>query len=60
MSEYVLSEKDNLDSYLGGEIYLSKGDRPPNYYTGVLEASTGGLPVVQHSNYVYGRLILYT
>lgn len=55
MKEYVKSEKTNLGEYLGGDVYFDSGTLPPNYYTGVLEANTGGLPVVQHSYYVYGR-----
>lgn len=55
MKQYVKSEKANLGEYLGGDIYFDSGTLPPNYYTGVLEAYSGGLPVVQHSYYVYGR-----
>jgi hypothetical protein len=55
MERFVSSEKNNLGKYLGGSVYFDSGSTPPNYYTGVLEASYGGLPVVQHSYYVYGR-----
>lgn len=55
MKNYVNSEKANLGEYLGGQVYFDSGTLPPNYYTGVLEANSGGLPVIQHSYYVYGR-----
>jgi hypothetical protein len=55
MKGYVNSEKANLGKYLGGQVYFDSGTLPPNYYTGVLEANSGGLPVIQHSYYVYGR-----
>mmetsp|Transcript_8508 Transcript_8508/g.12701 ORF Transcript_8508/g.12701 Transcript_8508/m.12701 type:complete len:713 (-) Transcript_8508:121-2259(-) len=55
MSKYVSYETANLGEYLGGTVHLDAGESPPSYYVGVLEASTGGLPVVQHGHYVYGR-----
>jgi hypothetical protein len=55
MKSYVKSEKANLGHYLGGDVYFDSGSLPPNYYTGVLEGNSGGLPVIQHSSYVYGR-----
>jgi hypothetical protein len=55
IKQYVNSEKSNLGEYLGGTVYFDSGTLPPNYYTGVLEANSGGLPVIQHSYYVYGR-----
>jgi hypothetical protein len=55
MKSFVKSEKANLGEYLGGDVYFDSGATPPNYYTGVLEGNSGGLPLVQHSSYVYGR-----
>lgn len=55
MSQYASAELRNMASYLGGSVYMRRGSVPPTYYTGVLEPSSGGLPVIQHGAYVYGR-----
>lgn len=55
MSNYAYSELNNMAEYLGGSVSMKRGSVPPNYYPGVLEPSSGGLPVIQHGAYVYGR-----
>lgn len=58
MSKYAQAELNNMASYLGGAVYMRRGSVPPNYYVGVLDPSSGGLPVIQHGSYVYGKYSL--
>jgi hypothetical protein len=55
MSKYAQAELNNMADYLGGAVYMRRGSVPPNYYVGVLDPASGGLPVIQHGSYVYGR-----
>lgn len=55
MHSYVAAEKANIEHALRGSISMDSGTVPPNYYTGTLNAANGGLPVVQHDQYIYGK-----
>jgi hypothetical protein len=55
MQNYVSAEKSNIEYALHGEIAMDSGTVPPSYYAGTLNAANGGLPVVQHEQYIYGK-----
>ena len=55
MDAYVAAEKSNIEHFLHGEVTIDPGSVPPNYYVGTLNAANGGLPVVQHDQYIYGK-----
>ena len=55
MQEYVTAEVANIEYALHGDVTIDEGTVPPNYYVGTLNAVNGGLPVVQHGDYVYGK-----
>jgi nicastrin len=55
MRSYVSAEKSNIEHTLRGSINIDMGTVPPNYYTGTLNAANGGLPVVQHDQFIYGK-----
>lgn len=55
MQEYISAEKANIEYSLHGSVSMDAGTVPPTYYTGTLNAASGGLPVVQHDQYIYGK-----
>jgi nicastrin len=55
MQNYVSAEKSNIEYAVHGSVSIDKGTVPPNYYAGTLNAVNGGLPVVQHEQYIYGK-----
>lgn len=55
MKTYVSAEKSNIEHTLHGDVSIDTGSVPPNYYVGTLNAVSGGLPVVQHEQYIYGK-----
>lgn len=55
MMQYVSAEERNIEHALHGSVNIDMGTIPPNYYTGTLNAASGGLPVVQHEQFIYGK-----
>jgi hypothetical protein len=59
MNAYTGGERIFLEDYLGGRVNFVGSSEPPSYYTDVIYATGGRLPVLQHTD-ENGQAHVYT